>query len=385
MKVKRIFLLLFILVFSFSGLGITLSKQYVTVESKKEDKAETVNEPRTKETYCLAKVVRIISDLSEELPGGNTQRAQQLVIKIVTGKEKGKIRSTENIIPDNPAFAIIGEVGKKYLVTKVENIDNGQEDYFLIDYNREYLIWILIGIFLITLIIVGGTKGLRAITSLVFTIGLVAFILIPSIEKGVNPLFSAVLVSVLATALTMSLVAGLNKKSLASTLGTGIGVCISGCIAALVIKIAPLSGLATNEAMILWGTQLYQVNFKGLLASGMIVSCLGAIMDVAISVASSIQEIRVANPNYTFNDLFKSGMNVGKDIMGTMTNTLVLAYTGMALPLLLLISHEKNPAKFLNLELVVSEVTAAIAGSVGLIIAIPATALIMSYLVDKKK
>ena len=78
-------------------------------------------------------------------------------------------------------------------------------------------------------------------------------------------------------------------------------------------------------------------------------------------------------------------MNVGKDIMGTMTNTLVLAYTGMALPLLLLISHEHNPAKFLNLELVVSEVTAAIAGSIGLVIAIPATALIMSYLANKNK
>ena len=384
MKLPRI-LFVFILLLSFSGFGITLSKQAISVESEKEDKTTDVSEPRTKETYCLAKVIKIISDLKEELPGGNNQRAQQLVIKVLTGQDKGKIRSTENIIPDNPAFAIVGAIGKKYLVTKVENIDNGQEDYFLVDYNREYLIWILTGIFLITLIIVGGFKGLRAIASLVLTIGLVAFVLLPSIEKGINPLLSTVLVSILSTALTMMFVAGLNKKSLASTLGTGIGVCISGLIATLVIKIAPLSGLASNEAMILWGNQLYQVNFKGLLASGMIISCLGAVMDVAISVASSIQEIKIANLNYTFNDLFKSGMNVGKDIMGTMTNTLVLAYTEMALPLLLLISHEKNPAKFLNLELVVSEVTAAISGSVGLIIAIPATALIMSYLVDKKK
>jgi len=93
-------------------------------------------------------------------------------------------------------------------------------------------------------------------------------------------------------------------------------------------------------------SKLYQINFKGLLAAGMIVSCLGAVMDVAISIASSIQEIKIANPNYSVQHLFKSGMNVGRDIMGTMTNTLVLAYTGMALPLLLLINHEKNSMKF---------------------------------------
>ena len=370
---------------SFSGLGITLSKKVVSVEPEREKKITENTEPHTKETYCLAKVIKIISDIKEELPGGNRQRTQQLLLRIISGEDKGKKRSTENIIPDNPAFAIVGQVGRKYLVTKVENLDTGNEDYFMVDYNRDYLIWILSGLFLITLVIVGGFKGVRAIVSLIGTIFLISFVLIPSIEKGINPLLSAVVVSTIATALTMVLVAGANVKSLASTLGTGIGVTISGLIATLIIKIAPLSGLATTEAMILWGNQLYQINFKGLLAAGMIVSCLGAVMDVAISVASSIQEIKIANPNYSIHELFKSGMNVGKDIMGTMTNTLVLAYAGMALPLLLLISHEKNPAKFLNLELVVSEITAAIAGSIGLIIVIPATALIMSWLIDRKQ
>ena len=117
----------------------------------------------------------------------------------------------------------------------------------------------------------------------------------------------------------------------------------------------------------------------------MIVSCLGAVMDVAISISSAIQEIKKANPRYTMRNLFTAGMNVGKDIMGTMTNTLVLAFTGMALPLLLLINHEKDPLKYMNLELVTSEITAAIAGSIGLIIAVPATSLIMSYFMSREK
>lgn len=365
------------------SLGITVSQRTLN-NTELEDSGKN-QEEEIKETYCLAKVIKIISDVEEELPGGNKQRAQQLLLKITSGTDKDKERVSLNIIPDNPAFAIVGEVGKKYLITKIENLTNGNEDYFIVDYNRAPIIWYLFGLFLFFLIIIGGTKGIRTIVSLFTTIAFVALLLIPSIEKGVNPLLSAILVSFLATSLTMLLVAGVNFKSLAATLGTVIGVAISGILATIVIKIAPLSGLANNEAMILWGNELYKLNFKGLLAAGMIVSCLGAIMDVAISIASSIQEIKIANPMYSIKDLFKSGMNVGKDIMGTMTNTLILAYTGMALPLLLLISHEKNPTKFLNLEVVVSEFTAAITGSIGLIIAIPTTAILMSFLVGKKK
>ncbi len=392
---KQLYLSL-ILILSLSGLGITVTQRaFDTDTSGKEQSSqnenlnanndEYKNDLSQKEKNCIAQVVKIISDFEEELPGGNKQRSQQLLLKLLTGINKNKERVALNVIPDNPAFSITGEVGKKYLVAEIDNGEkNDMEDYFLIDYYREPYIWYLTASFLLLLIIIGGLKGIRTIISLLITVALIAFLLIPSIIKGVNPLLSAIVISFLSTAITMVFVAGLNFKSMASTLGTVIGVSISGVIATLVIKTASLTGLASSEAMILWGNQSYQLNFKGLLAAGMIVSCLGAIMDVSISIASAIQEIKIANPNYLLKDLFNSGMNVGKDIMGTMTSTLVLAYTGMALPLLLLISHEKNPAKFLNLELVVSEITAAVAGSIGLIIAVPATALIMSWLIQKK-
>ena len=381
MKFKSLLICFSILAISFLSLGITVTQRAIDTEPEQE---EIVDESQIKETYCLAKVIKIISDNEEELPGGNKQRSQQLLLQILTSNDKGKKRVTTNIIPDNPSFAIIGEVGRKYLISKTENLKTGNEEYFVVDYYREPFIWFLFGFFLILLILIGGFKGVRTIVSLFSTIAFIAFLLIPSIEKGINPLLSAVIISILATAVTMIFVAGINVKSLASTLGTGIGVAISGIIATFIIKTAPLSGLASTEAMILWGNQFYQINFKGLLAAGMIVSCLGAVMDVAISISSSIQEIKIANPKYSIKELFKSGMNVGKDIMGTMTSTLVLAYTGMALPLLLLISHEQNPAKFLNLELVMAEVTAAISGSIGLIISIPVTAIIMSYLASRK-
>ncbi len=394
-SLKSLFICLLIFS-SFSNLGITVTQRALETEIKNQNKEltntkETTYESKLKsnnqspEKNCIAKVIKIISDFEEELPGGNKQRSQQLILHILSGHNKGKERVTLNVIPDNPAFSIVGEIGKKYLVAEIDGNENEIEDYFIVDYYREPFIWYLTALFFLLLLIVGGFKGFRTIISLIITMGFVAFILIPSIVKGFDPLLTAVIISFLSTAITMLFVAGANLKSLASTLGTVIGVSISGLIATFVIKAASFTGLASSEAMILWGNETFQLNFKGLLAAGMIVSCLGAIMDVAISIASSIQEIKTANPNYQLKDLFKSGMNIGKDIMGTMTNTLVLAYTGMALPLLLLISHEKNPAKFLNLELVVSEITAAIAGSIGLILAVPATALIMSYLVQRKK
>lgn len=379
---KTYFIFPLLVIISLFGSGISVPQQ-ANVKEK-----ESFNEqPSGKliETSCVAKVIKIISDSEEELPGGNKQRSQQLLLEILTGKDKGKKRVAFNVIPDNPAFAIIGETGKKYLVTTIEGELDGKIDYFVVDYYRQNYIWALFSLFFLVIILVGGFKGVRTIISLLIIVGFIAYLLIPSIVKGINPLLSAVIVSILATGITMVLVAGRNSKSLAATIGTGVGVAFSGIIATFVINTAPLSGLAGTEAMILWGNQLFEINFKGLLAAGMIVSCLGAVMDTAISIASSIYEIKQANPNYSFKQFYASGMNVGKDVIGTMTNTLVLAYTGMALPLLLLISHESNPVKYLNLELVVSEVTAAIAGSVGLVIAVPVTAVIMSYLITRKK
>lgn len=388
LSAKKLLAIVLVIIPLFS-MGISLPKEAKFVENENvEEKAseeKDYNPPEILESTCVGIVTKVLSDSEEELPTGNTQRVQQVLIEITSGKDKGKERISLNVVPDNPAYKIVGEVGKKYLIAKIENVEDGNEEYYLLDYYRQNYVFSLMAIFSLIVILIGGFKGVRTMISLVLIILFVAYLLIPSIERGINPLLSAVFVSFLATGVTMLLVTGLNKKSIAATLGTVIGVTISGLIATFVIKFAPLSGMSSSEAMILWGNRHYQIDFRGLLAAGMIVSCLGAVMDVAISIASSILEIKTANPKYTVKKLFQSGMNIGKDIIGTMTNTLVLAYTGMALPLLILINNESNPAKFLNIELVVSEVTAAIAGSIGLIISVPVTAIIMSVLISKKK
>jgi uncharacterized membrane protein len=178
----------------------------------------------------------------------------------------------------------------------------------------------------------------------------------------------------------MILIAGWTKKSLAATAGTTGGVTIAGLISMFIIHQAPLSGLASTEAHILLANLGdMSLNFQGILAAGIIIASLGAAMDVSISIASSAQEIYETNKRQSKRELFAHSMNIGKDIMGTMVNTLILAYTGASIPLFLLLYNETG-LRLLNMEIIATELTAAVVGSIGLLLAIPVTAVVSSIL-----
>lgn len=325
----------------------------------------------------IAKVKEVSDiDINEK-----AEALEQIVqLELIDGPHKGKSFFTRNLIPDNKAYSIIAKKNKKYLVA-VEN--NGEEAY-ITDYYRQGSIITIIAVFLILLAFIGGMQGIKAILSLVITGLSIFFILLPAIKNGFNPLLVATFVAGLATATTMLLIAGFSKKSLSATVGTTGGVLAAGVLALLVIKFAPLSGLASSEARILLANNLASetgnnIDFQGVLAAGILIASLGAAMDVAISIASSAQELFITDPEQSPAQLFKHLMIVGKDIMGTMTNTLILAYTGASIPLFLLLSD--NPLnKTLNMEIIATELTAAVVGSIGLLLAIPITAFISTFL-----
>ena len=203
------------------------------------------------------------------------------------------------------------------------------------------------------------------------------------ILKGANPIPITILISIVVTILTMFIVGGINKKSIAAVVGTSGGVLVAGIIAYYIGSQVKLTGLSSEEAtMLMYIPQEVNFDFRGLLFSGIILGSLGAVMDVGMSIASSMDEIHKANPNLTRKELFKSGMNVGKDVMGTMTNTLILAYTGSSIPVLLLfMAYETSIAKILNLDVIATEAIRSLAGSIGLVLTIPLTALVSSTLI----
>jgi len=302
---------------------------------------------------------------------------QEVKLQITSGKYKGTVYDTDNVLSGHPAFDIPVVEGDQIIV-QVDEYVEGDLDVFITDYNREsYLKWLVI-LFIAVLVLVGKMKGVKTVLTIGITILMVWKVILPSVLAGISPVPVTVLSCVIITVVTILLVSGIKKKSIAAILGTIAGVLIAGGIAYLIGQRVKMTGMSSEEAtMLLYVPQGIAFDFKALLFSGILLGALGAVMDVAMSIASSIEEVYKANSALTRGELFTAGMEVGKDVMGTMSNTLILAYTGSSIPLLLLFMAYDTPmVRMLNLDIIATEIVRSLAGSIGLILTIPLTAVV---------
>lgn len=330
-------------------------------------------------------VVIEAGEIEGDLDDPLEMQTQEVKAKITSGKYKGEIFEIENNLSNNEVYDIIVEKGDKVVVNIEEHDD--EPSVFISDYSRgDYTLYLTI-LFVVLILLVGKSKGVKAIISLSLTMVSIIYILLPAILKGANPIPISILIAIGITVVTIFLVGGINSKSISTIIGTVSGVVIAGLISYFVGTRIKLTGLHSEEAsMLMHIPQGITFNFKNLLFSGIILGALGAIMDVGMSVASSIDEINKANQKLTQKELFQSGMNVGKDIMGTMTNTLILAYAGSSIPVLLLfMSYETSMIKIINLDIIATEIIRSLSGSIGLVLTIPITALVASFLIKRDK
>jgi len=345
---------------------------------------ETSDYPEPKLDFASGKVLEIIKEeQNEDLAGTfmTSQIIQLAKVQIINGEHKGEIIELENQLTSNPVYDIKLKPGQRVVLTS-EKTPEG-EMFYASDIERFPVLMVILGLFLLLLLTIGGRKGLRSIVSLGITALLVFFVLVPAILNNFPIIPSAVFVALVSTLLTMGLVGGINMKSLSATLGTIISVTIAGIVSLIVIYAAHLTGFHDQESAMLWMARP-DLNFTEILAAAVIIGALGAVMDVGMSIASSISELKTVNSELEPIDLFKSGMNVGKDIMGTMANTLILAYIGGAFSLALLAANAPL-VKLVNLNSVATEITAAITGSIGIVLCVPITALIAGYFIGKKQ
>jgi len=263
----------------------------------------------------------------------------------------------------------------------------GTSQIYISDYSRNGMLKIMVAVFLGLLVLIGGRKGFKSVVTISLTIFLIFKVMLPGILKGWNPLLIAILMAIVITVLTIIIISGFCKKSYAAIIGTVSGVVIAGIIAVVVGKMIKLTGMSADEAsMLLYIPQQIQFNFKNLLFAGILLGALGAVMDIAMSIASAIQEIHQVNRNLKRITLFNAGMAIGKDVMGTMSNTLILAYTGSSIPLLLILLAYDTPfASLTNMDIVATEIVRSLAGSIGLIMTIPITAFTATILLKGKK
>jgi len=348
-------------------------------------KSETV--PRVDEQFFVGKVIdvtplQVNSRLLEAT--GMVSKQQLVTVEVTEGPFKGLEAKVMNELTDNPAFNVEVSPGKEVILSVVR-ANQGRPEINIADYNRTPVLMCLLAIFLLVFIMFGGLTGLKSLAGLALSVFLIVAVLLPLSLKGFSPLATASGICLITSIASMLFIAGFSRKAGAAIIGIIGGVIIAGLAAHFVIVAAPLTGLASEEAQILRGSvlALKPSFYSGLLAAGMLIGALGVIMDVAISIASSVQEVARTNKGLSPVSLYTSGMNVGKDIMGTMTNTLVLAYTGSALPLLLLAS-QMPPGKLVNLDIFATEIASSLCGSLGLICTIPLTALAAAGLMSKK-
>ena len=211
--------------------------------------------------------------------------------------------------------------------------------------------------------------------------------MLPMLFKGVSPILAAILVVALSTVVTLTLISGFNKKTMVSVIGTLSGVILSAIIAFLFGRYANLSGITMNDADSMFYLAEYsELRIQGLMFASIIIAALGAVMDVAVSLTSAIFELYEVNNKLSVKDLIKSGMNIGTDMIGTMCNTLILAFAGGSLnTLILLYSASMNKAQLFNLDILGTEIIQALSGSIGIILTVPITVFVASYICTKKE
>lgn len=329
----------------------------------------------------LGKVVSVetFGDVKPSAAGELKQVKQSVEVQILTGSHKGEKVIIDNMLMGNPAYDINLKKNDKVVLHAEE--DASGANFFIADKYRQGTLYFLAGLFIFLLLVIGRKKGFYSLVSILVTLGLIFWVLTPLILSGINPILATVCVCVLAAVVAIYLVGGFNYKSTAAILGTVLSLAIVGGLSFLCIKFASLTGFSSEESLFLFSAHP-DLNFVGVLASAMIIGALGAVMDIGMSISSTVNEIFSSNSKMKVSELFNSGMNVGKDIIGTMANTLILAYLGGALSLVLL-SNNIDLQKFFNLNQVATEISSALIGSIAIVLCVPITAIISAYLIKK--
>ena len=335
---------------------------------------------RTGQTFEKAEVTEILQD---NLDSNGTRVGEQKVrVKMLTGTRKGEeldVTSSSGYL-----FGAACTVGMKVVV--MQSVAGETTIASVYSQDREWVIYIFALLYLLALCVIGGKQGIKGCLGLIFTFFCVIFVYLPLVYLRFSPFWAAVFVCFLTTLVTMYLIGGPTKKTCAATLGTLAGVVLAGLSAWCFSKASGISGYNVSDIetlMTLWNTNRIQVG--GLLFSGLLISCLGAVMDVAMSISSAIDEIYKQNTSLSRKELFKAGMRVGKDMMGTDSNTLILAFAGSSVSTLLLdYAYDLPYQQIINSNNIGIAIMQGLAGSFGIVLSVPLTVLICTVLFHKK-
>lgn len=365
---------------------LLLAVLVVTAAALRGNEAEREVRAARKRLFAIARVTDVLSDHSAEdtWTEGRRLGEQYIEVELLTGPFKGMVLETSNYL--NAYTNVDCRLGTR-IVVRLDYDDYGEPYIISVpNYDRGLVLAGLLAVFGALLVLIGGKKGAMALLGLAYTLACLWYLLVPLILRGMDPILVSIGVVALTTAASLLLLTGFSRKTLCATLGCVGGVAAAGIFAALAGTISPLNGFNLSEAeeLVLRAGDS-ELHISGLLVSGILIASLGAVMDVAMSIASSCNELRELNPNLTRAELFRSGMNIGRDAMGTMANTLILAFAGASLNMLILFRVYDYPLiQIANTDAMAIEVIRGVAGSIGIVLTVPLVALLSSQLMGPK-
>jgi uncharacterized membrane protein len=335
-------------------------------------------------SYEKALVVSVTAQELERDPdsGGLTMGYQDLVVRLLSGDKAGTEVPVRNFL--NYTTNIILKKGDG-IIAHVDVADTAHFTVSVYSVNRAPILFILALLFVAALCGIGRRKGARSVLGIVFTFSSIVLLFVPMLYRGWSPAIAASAVVILTVCVSLILLDGIRAKTVSAILGSVAGIAVSAVLTLLFQRLTLVSGYTTAEAdslLAIAGRTGMRVG--ELLFAAFLIATSGAVMDIAISVASSVAEVHSGNPGLSSAELFRSGMNVGRDMMGTMANTLILAFTGASLNTLILIySLERSWFQILNSNAITIEIIQSLTGSLAVILTVPAVAFISSRLVPR--
>ncbi len=332
--------------------------------------------------YVNAEVLEVLSEeIDEEL--GYTRGYQKLKVEILEGKAEGQIVEIDNYI--TVGHCIILEEGSDFIVCA--DVPEGITPMFSVySHDRSIGIFAILLLFVVIVTIIGRKRGLLSCLGLLFTLCMVVCYMVPELFEGGNAFGVTLVTLVVSTVVSCFCIGGISIKTSNNILNTLLGVGAACLMYFIFTCILHIGGSAIEEVeMLSLISHRTGLEISGILYAGVAVSSLGAVMDVAVSMGASLYEIKTLRKDATFKEMFKSGMNIGRDMIGTMTNTLILAFAGGTLAtLVIFMSYGIQFDQLVSSNFIAAEIAGGIAGSLGIVLTVPLSALVCSYTLNKK-
>ena len=336
--------------------------------------------------YIKAKVMEIL-DQELTLTGADGEYftgQQRVVVEFLEGDEKGQTREIDNYV--TVQHNVVVKEGS-YVTVCADIPNNGEAYYTIYNYYRNHSMIGMMCCFLLLIILIGRKKGFYSCLGLLFTITMVVCYLLPNLYHGKYAMIAAALTVIVSTLVSCFCIGGLSQKTIIYSVNTALGTFSAGVIYAIFSLILHINGCSLDEAeSLVLISQATGLQMRGVLFAGIMITSLGAVMDVAVSIGAALCEIAEMNPDIDSKSLFRSGMNIGRDMIGTMTNTLILAFAGESVAtLIVFISYGVQYNQLLSSDYLTLELAKGVAGSTAVVLTVPISACICALCYGKHK